>query len=96
MRIVSRKKVSKRISIDDILPDELYHFQFYWFDEDDYPFPWNDFDGYLNNYEHIDTKWRFDFTEINGKHRGYVWDDGCFILTAYPLERTDKNEIISE
>ena len=97
MRIKSRKKTKiEKTSINDILPDKPYHFQFYWLDEANYPFPYHDFDGYLNNYEHIDTKWHFDFTEINGKYRGYVWDDGCFILTAYPLERIDNNEIISE
>lgn len=97
MRIKSRKKVSKKISIGDILPDEPYHFQFYWLDDLDYPFPYHVFDGYLNNYDHTDTKWHFDFTEINGKHRGYELDDECFILAAYPLERrNDNNEAVSE
>lgn len=91
MKIKSRKKTKvEKISINDILSsNEPYHFQFYWLDDLDYPFPYHVFDGYLNNYEHTDTKWHFDFTEINGKHRGYVFDDGCFILAAYPLERKD-------
>lgn len=96
MRIKSRKKQNKSVSIEDCSPDKPYHFQFYWLDDLDYPLPWHDFDGYLNNYAHIDTKWHFDFTEINGKHRGYVWDDGCFVLKAYPLERNDNNEAVSK
>jgi len=97
MRIKSRKKTeAKRISLDDILPDEPYHFKFYWLDESNCPFLWHDFDGYLNNYARIDTKWHFNFTDINGEHRGYVWDDGCFILTVHPLERNDNNEAVSE
>jgi hypothetical protein len=97
MRIVSRKKTKiEKISINDILPDKPYHFQFYWLDEANDPFLWRDFDGYLNNYKHTDTEWHFDFTDINGEHRGYVWDDGCFILSAYPLERNDNNEVVSE
>lgn len=96
MKIVSRKKQNKWVSIEDVSPDKPYHFQFYWFDEMHYAFPYHDFDGYLNDYTHLNDQWHFDFTEINGNHRGYVWDDGCFVLKAYPLKRSDNNETVSK